>query len=205
MGLQKHKDSNKISFLNKKVESKTEETTVKEENNPQLKPAQKSDNSSAIDNRAGSILSAGKGSVSDFGGPSKYVGSQTSNSIWDSNVIENLASVKDSGEKIKEENIQTKEKRKAIKEERLEDMTKSLQETDMRKSNGVSNSGEFKGSKYNMPQNNISIFDNAEFERVPEKTEGEKIAEKETTKDDSWKNLKGTTKTNDYLNKLFDK
>ena len=204
MGLQKNKNSGKISFLNKLIESKVEEASTKETNETPLKPAQKADNSSAIDNRAGSILSAGKGSVTDFGGPSKYIGSQTSNSIWDSGVIESLAEKQDNGEKIKEENIQMKSKREAIKEERLDNMTQSLQDTDMRKADSIASSGEFKGSKYNMPQNNISIFDSAEFERVPEKTAGEKLGEKEVVKDDTWKDIKKATTTNDTFNKMFD-
>jgi len=203
MGLQKHKNSGKISFLDSVIESQVEQSSAKEDIVAPLKPAQKADNSSAIDNRAGSILSAGGGSISDFGGPSKYIGSQTSNSIWDSNIIESLAGQKDNGEKIKEENLQLKSDRNAIKEERLEDMTQALQETDMRKADGISSSVEFSGSKYNMPQNNISIFDSDDFERIPEKTAGEQL-EKTVTKDDTWKDIKRATKTSDQFNRMFD-
>jgi hypothetical protein len=203
MGLQKHKNSGKISFLDQVVESQIEQSSAKEDTVTPLKPAQKADNSSAIDNRAGSILSAGRGSISDFGGPSKYIGSQTSNSIWNPEVIDSLVVEKDNGEKIKEENLQLKSDRNAIKEERLDNMTQALQETDMRKADGISSSGEFSGSKYSMPQNNISIFDSAEFERVPEKTAGEQL-EKIVAKDDTWKDIKKATKTSDQFNKMFD-
>ena len=203
MALQRHNKSGLISFLDKTIEAKAAEAAATESNEAPLKPAQKADNSSAIDNRAGSILSAGKGSVTDFGGPSKYIGSQTSNSIWDSGVIESLAGEQDNGEKIKEENLQLKSNRNAIKEERLDNMAQSLQETDMRKADSVASSGEFSGSKYSMPQNNISIFDSEEFERVPEKTAGEQL-EKEVVKDDTWKDIKPATKTSDQFNKMFD-
>jgi hypothetical protein len=203
MALQRHNKSGLISFIDKVIESKAAEASAEATNAEPLKPAQKADNSSAIDNRAGSILSAGKGSVTDFGGPSKYIGSQTSNSIWDSGVIESLAGEQDNGEKIKEENLQLKSNRNAIKEERLDNMAQSLQETDMRKADSVASSGEFSGSKYSMPQNNISIFDSEEFERVPEKTAGEQL-EKEVVKDDTWKDIKPATKTSDQFNKMFD-
>ena len=204
MALQKHKNSGKISFLDKVIESQMEKSSVKEDAIAPLKPAQKADNSSAIDNRAGSILSAGRGTISDFGGPSKHMGSQTKNSIWDSNIIESLAGQKDNGEKIKEENLQLKSNRNAIKEERLDNMTQALQETDMRKADGVSSSGEFRGSKYNMPQNHMSIFDNEDFERVPEKTAGEQL-KRTIEKDDTWKDIKkATTKTSDQFNRMFD-
>ena len=204
MSLQKHKNSGKISFLLDQVVESQVEQPVKKSDVAPIRPSQKADNSSAIDNRAGSILSAGRGSISDFGGPSKYIGSQTKNSIWDSGVIESLAGQQDNGEKIKEENIQLKSQRKAIKEERLDNMTQALQETDMRKADGISSSGEFSGSKYNMPQNNMSIFDSADFERIPEKTAGEKLSEKEIIKDDTWKDLKKATKTSDQFNRMFD-
>jgi len=204
MALQKHKNSGLISFVDKVIESKAAEAVVKENNEAPLKPAQKADNSSAIDNRAGSILSAGRGSVSDFGGPSKHMGSQTSNSIWDSKIVESLAKKQDNGEKIKEENLQLKSNRNAIKEERLDNMAQALQETDMRKADSVASSGEFSGSKYSMPQNNMSIFDNADFERIPEKTAGEQLEKKEVVKDESWKDIKKPTTTNDKFNKMFD-
>ena len=73
----------------------------------------------------------------------------------------------------------------------------------MRKADSVASSGEFSGSKYSMPQNNISIFDSEEFERVPEKTAGEQL-EKEVVKDDTWKDIKPATKTSDQFNKMFD-
>lgn len=204
MALQRHKNSGLISFVDKVIESKEAEAVVKESNEAPLKPAQKADNSSAIDNRAGSILSAGRGSVSDFGGPSKHMGSQTSNSIWDSKIVESLAKKQDNGEKIKEENLQLKSNRNAIKEERLDNMAQALQETDMRKADSVASSGEFSGSKYSMPQNNMSIFDNADFERIPEKTAGEQLGKKEVIKDESWKDIKKPTTTNDKFNKMFD-
>ena len=204
MALQRHNKSGLISFIDKVIESKAAEASAEATNAEPLKPAQKADNSSAIDNRAGSILSAGKGSVTDFGGPSKYIGSQTSNSIWDSGVIESLAGEQDNGEKIKEENLQLKSNRNAIKEERLDNMAQALQDTDMRKADSVASSGEFSGSKYSMPQNNISIFDSAEFERIPEKTAGEQLGKKEVVKDESWKDIRKATTTNDKFNKMFD-
>jgi hypothetical protein len=204
MALQRHKQSGLISFLDKTIEAKAAEAAATESNEAPLKPAQKADNSSAIDNRAGSILSAGRGSVSDFGGPKKHIGSQTSNSIWDSKIVESLAAKQDNGEKIKEENLQLKSNRNAIKEERLDNMAQALQDTDMRKADSVASSGEFSGSKYSMPQNNISIFDSAEFERIPEKTAGEQLGKKEVVKDESWKDIRKATTTNDKFNKMFD-
>ncbi len=205
MSLQRNQDSGKISFLNEITETKEEKVAEQKETKQELKTPQKSDNSSAIESKGNPILSAGQGNISDFGGPSKYVKSETSNSIWDSNKLESLAKREDSGEKIKQENKQATLKRENIEKERMNEMVESLQNTDIRKADNVSSIGGFKGSKYNMPQNNISIFDDEEFERVPEKTNGEKLAEIERNKkDDSWKDIRKPTTTKDFFNKMFD-
>jgi len=205
MSLQKNEDSGKINFLNKIIEIKEEKIAEQKVNKQELKTPQKSDNSSAIESKGSPILSAGQGTISNIGGSSKYVKSETSNSIWDSNKLESLAKKEDSGERIKKENKQATLKRENIEKERLDEMVDSLQETDMRRANNVSGIGGFKGSKFNMPENNISIFDDKEFERVPEKTNGEKLAEIERNKkDDSWKDIRKPTTTKDFFNKMFD-
>ena len=205
MVLQRNQDAGKISFLNKNEEAKEEKPAEQKEAQQELKTPQRSDNSSAIESKGNPILSAGQGTISDFGGPSKYMRSETSNSIWDSGKLEGLAKKQDSGERIKKENKQSSLKREDIRKERRDEMVESLQNTDMRKTNNVSSIGGFKGSKYNLPQNNMSIFDDKAFERVPEKTSGEKLAEIERNKkDDSWKDIKKPTTTKDFFNKMFD-
>jgi len=217
---QKNQDQHRIKFLEdailgKKIETpeikKAEKKPNEEWKNPENQRPMRSDNSKTIDNRSSkSILSAGGGKITDFGGPKKQMGSQTANSIWDSGIIEKLAKTKGNKEKVQEEKFETEKYKNSMKANRLDDMVKSLQETDLRKDATIQSSGvSSKDPGYKAPSRNISIFDTTnDFERVPEQTTGEKSAaesRKAKAKDDSWKKVSGSYKTEDAVNNLFNK
>jgi len=214
MKLSKTKDQSFIDFIDIKEETPKESkpTKASSESKFKMKAAQKSDNSKAIENYSNkSILSAGGGSVLDIGGPSKYIGSQTNNSIFDTSVIERNTGKKDNGEIIKETNKNIEKVRNGYNQERMDEMVDNLKNTDTRKQSSVSSLSEYGSTKnYQKPTTSISIFDNLDekaFGRLADKTDGEKItdrAKQKKEKDDSWKNNFGTKKiTSDLLSGLF--
>ena len=101
--------------------------------------------------------------------------------------------------------------RNSIKEERLNDLVDGIRSADTRKGNVVSSmqdsNGSDAGSNYISPSQGISMFDDGkDFERIPEKTEGEKISEakKEVKEDNSWRETKGTFSTSKLLDNMLD-
>ena len=172
--------------------------------------AKKLNNSEVINSvrSANSVLSAGGGSIKDEGGPRKYIGSETQNSIWDSDVLSTLAGTKSNKEKTDEEKEGRAEKRRNIRQESLDNLTEALTQTDTRKAADVTSLSDFNSSNYRKsPSNNLSIFDTEIFDNMPEKTAGEEMAERaraEKEKDDSWRNSSGTLKSKNIVNRLFD-
>jgi hypothetical protein len=166
------------------------------------------DNSKAINVRNSSaILSAGGGNIKDTGGPSKYIGAETNNSIWDNSIIDKLIATPDNGEKLKQNKENMDKVRKGMKQSSLDGYAESLSQTDTRKDSTVTNVGEFLGSSYRSPVGNMSMFDKEAFERLPEKSAGEQLSEdieKSRVKEDTHKRDYGTRKTSDLLNSLFE-
>lgn len=212
MKLSKMQHQSKINF----VDSEEEFEQIKQKENIKDAPSndsilnqmpKKTNNNDLINSTRGSgILSAGVGTVSDMGGPNKYQGSQTNNSIWDSNILDELVDVKGNDEKIKEEKQAVEKLRKGMRKEALDQLAKSISETDTRKDATVVKSSEYNGSSYQTPKTNMSIFD-ADFSNLPEETEGEKISKRANApkeKDESWKsNGLKNTKTSELINSLF--
>jgi hypothetical protein len=200
--LQRNKDYNKIKFTEpEQVETETKKVAKEQ-------PSLALDAETPRNNSNRTILSAGQGSITDFGGPKKYIGSQTKNSIWDSDVIEKLSKSDDSGEKIKSERMESVTRREDIQRDRLTSMVESLQNTDLRKANSVAGISEVAETTYKAPSRNISIFDSGDFDRVPDKTAGEKAVEesrKVKDKDDSWKTIDKGSSTKSVFDTLFDK
>lgn len=187
------------------VSSKSENDILEEKLNSQK--SKKIDNSKVIESvrSAKSILSAGGGSIKDDGGPRKYIGSETQNSIWDTGVVEKLCSIKTNKEKTIEEKEHIQRVRNSIKQEELDNMVDALQETDTRKESSVKELNGSFSNNYNVPKNSLSIFNSKIFDEMPEKTDGEKMVEKnKIPKEKDWENKIGTTKPNDYVNKLFE-
>lgn len=129
-----------------------------------------------------SIHSAmGNQSVSDIGGPQGQV--RYRNSIWDSEILQRKAAEKTGDEIIRES--------RAKEDARREDIRKKAHEIDPEAvkhamgRDGVSKMSGNDGYNFSqkLPKRGISIFDSGEFERIPEKTAGEKmVEEKRATK-----------------------
>ena len=220
--LQKMSEQNKIKLMDglddkvvsamkaKKADENIEKVTFKNRQDLiSTQKAKKLDNSKVIESRnaSSSILNAGSGSIRDEGGPRKYIGSETQNSIWDANVVEKLSGIKSNKEKTAEEKDKIENIRRGPRKEALDNMTEILSATDTRKEATVTNLSDFSGETYKTSKNNLSIFDTEVFEKMPEKTAGEKVAEQARASkeiDNSWRNTKGTMKTKDLFDKLFD-
>lgn len=216
---QKNQDQHRIKFLEDAVLGRKEQA-------PEVKKAEKqpneewknienqkptrSNNNDAIGSRSSkSILTAGNGNITNFGGPSKQLKSQTSNSIWDSGIVEKLAGTKGNKEKTLEKKEEIEKYKNSMKADRLNEIVESLRETDTRKDATVSSAGVFdKAPGYKAPSRNISIFDNtSDFDRVPEQTHGEKVAaesRKAKEKDDSWKQVSTASKIKNTIDSIFD-
>jgi len=138
--------------------------------------------------QSGSFLSAGEsnhgdGAISDFGGPRKSMGMDSSNSIWASGHLDEL--VKQAQE---EKQSQTAKQardimRKNWKQERMDSVYEGLSKTDNRKSSTVlsmSNEASNGKSKYSS-ERNASVFDSYNdketFGYVAKMTHGEKVAQ----------------------------
>ena len=212
--LQRMSDQHKIKFTEKVAEEAPVE--IRQEDwarSPDTMEDQKSkklNNSEVIDSvrSANSVLSAGGGSIKDNGGPSKYIGSSTQNSIWDTDIVEKLSETKSNKEKTLEAKEHIQNVRKNVRKESLDNLTKALEHTDTRKSSDVQSLSELTPTQRKASPNNLSIFDTEVFDNMPEKTAGEKIAEAaraEKDVDDSWRGTKGTLKSTDIVNNLFDK
>lgn len=140
----------------------------------------------------------------------KVLGGAHQPSIWNPNVIEESSQKQSNDEKTATEKQNIARLRNGIRKESLDEMAKAISQTDTRKACGVRQTGEFRGSNsYQAPKRGMSIFDFANnFERVPAKTEGEKLAEqvrKPKAKDTSWRGVEAQrSRRSSSLNRLFD-
>jgi hypothetical protein len=209
--IQKNKDSGKIKFLEDVQPIK--EAVKKEESKAGLtpQPAQKMDNSKAIETRGDKFLSAGMGIVTNFGGPKKQLKSVTANSIWDTQIIDRMIETPDNGERIKKDAETAAKIKKDMADERIKSMVDSLKTTDLRKDATIAKAGEYAGSSnYKRPYTSMSILDIQEgkndFNRIPEKTEGEKITERvKEAKNKAKEPLRSNTiSTSKILNNMID-
>jgi hypothetical protein len=145
-----------------------------------------------------SIMSAkgGRMDISNEVGSKKVMGSQTNNSVWDTEKLERASKTMDNGERIRREKellAKKQEENKYISRNTTIDGTSlkdALSGTDQRKDTTIKSMPVNSPAGYtkNLSQKGISIFDDG-FSRVPEKTAGEKMAEearKPKVKDRSW-------------------
>jgi len=157
-----------------------------------------------------SILSANTGGITDIGGSQSQIKMPISNSIFDpfrnsreSDKIDNKTATK-----IEKEQISIN--RRTAEQSRMNELVEKLRDTDQSKSSSVfrTGTGDKESTEFKKSNNNMSIFDSNDFERVPEKTGGEKISEqvadKKAQKDESWKNNGKSLKSSDVTKKFFD-
>ena len=124
------------------------------------------------------VMSARCGNIGDEGGPSKYVKSESSNSIWNPEKLDQLRAAMGTKEKVDAEKQRVRDNRRDAENQRITELTENLQKTDQRKDSQVSSLASYGGYKFKTPESGISMFDTEkDFNRVPEKTHGEKHAE----------------------------
>jgi hypothetical protein len=154
--------------------------------------------------------------ISDVGGPRKQMGSQSSNTIFEPNKVENLANERDNGERIREDNANEQRRREHMKEVsryetiNLDKLAESIDNGELRR-DGVHNmSGqEAPGYTKRVQSNGISIFDSNDFQRVEKLTAGEKRRAElkklaEAPKDRSWVQRGAvSTKSSDFLDRMI--
>lgn len=210
--IQKMSDQGKIKFTENKI--KDIETPKKDlpkkdsfEDTANIQKSKKIENEKVINSirSANSILSAGGGTIKNDGGPRKYIGSETQNSIWDSSIVEKLSSIKTNKEKTLEEKEHIQKVRKGMRQEALDELAEALQNTDTRKDVSVKEIEGTFSTNYKTSKNNLSIFDTKIFDDMPEKTAGEKMSEEvRKPKEKDWENKIGTAKVSNLVNKVFE-
>jgi len=128
------------------------------------------------------IRSARTGGISNDRGPSKYIKSESSNSIWDNERLARLAGAPDPTKEGEAEKEAIQNNRRHAEKQRMDSMVEALQKTDQRKDSYVSSLSARAGNPYKTQQTGMSIFakDN-DFGNIPEKTEGEATIERSNT------------------------
>jgi len=213
-------DQNKISFLNeekssetsKKVETKSERTIQQLADAQRSKKLDNKYNDSGIMNRQ-SIFSARTGIIKDEGGPTKYTKSESSNTTWDSDKTARSSQEIDSKTKTIQDKAAIADNKRHDEKKRMDTMVEALRGTDQTKASAISPASTYSGSNYKTPSKNMSIFDTKDFERLQEKTAGEKVTEENNArkdqKDDSWrgggKSVKASEIVSEYFNSLLKK
>ena len=215
--IQKMSDQHKIKFLDKEETEKASEVkaTPKKTIN-QLAEEQKAkrlDNSFNDLATTKHISSARTGSITNEGGPSKYVKSESSNTIWDADKTAEASKELDSKTKTIQEKAQIASNKREAEGKRMNDMTEALKSTLQEKTSTVSPAGTLSGTNYKVSENGMSIFDNKDFMRLSDKTGGEKVSEdvqkRKSQVDDSWrgggKSLSSKDMTKNLMKSLFKK
>jgi len=179
-------DQHKISFLEGEKSSETpKKKDVKPEKTmQQLQAEQKSKtldnkyNNSGIMNGQ-SIFSARTGVIRDNGGPAKYMKSESSNTLFDSNKTARMSQEIDSKTKTTQDKAVIADNKRHAEQQRMDKLVEALRSTDQRKATDIapSGSGSHSGTNYKNRSNNMSMFDTQDFERLPEKTAGEQVKE----------------------------
>lgn len=210
--LQRMSDQHKISFLEKnkpldnleKQEAKQDKITEEE---IEVQKARKLNNKDNGLMTSSYICSAITGVITDEGGPSKYIKSETSNTLWNSDKTAKLT--KDNKEQTIEEKKSVATNKREAEQKRMDDLVEELKTTELSKTSNITTAGYLKGSNYKLPNNNMSIFDTQDFQRLAEKTEGEKLTEnvqeKKNQKDESWKGDKKAVSSLDLIKGYFNK
>jgi len=212
MSLQRMQDQHTIGFLNSQKDAEIPKTA--KENKYSLKELAEEQKSKTYNPKMThlhndkSIMSSRAGNVTDVGGPSKFIKSETSNSVWDNSKIEKAAKeTKTTIVNLEDPKIL----RQNAEKERLDRLIASLQTVDQRKAATLSSTesaGNYQGEHYKVNNNNMSIFDTDDFQRLSEKTAGEKVTEETTQRrtqvDESWKTNGKSTTSSDVINRMFD-
>ena len=210
-------DQHKINFLDNKESSEevTESKTTPEKTLDQLSEEQKAKKlSNKFDVQAQQVMtskhisSARTGDISDMGGPSTFTKGESANTIWDANKNARASKEMDNKTKTIQEKEDIASNKRDAENKRVSDLAETLKSTLLSKTSTVSPAGILSGTNYKESERNMSIFDNKDFMRVKEQTDGEKVSadikEKKSQKEDSWRNGGKVVSSKDITKKLFD-
>ena len=204
-------DEHKIGFLEDKKD-KIAKSAPKEEKKESIKDLAEAMKSKKLSNKDDGLMtthhirSARAGRITNTGGPDTVSSTEALNSIWDSNKLERSAKQMDSKTRVKQEKDRIVTNRRMAEQKRMDELVENLKDTEQRKDSTVSRASDLSGSNYYSPKSGMSIFDNKEFERLENKTGGEKVSEetkiRNAQKDNSWKN-DGKSVSSKKLQNLF--
>lgn len=206
-------DQHKIKFLDKKKisEKVSKSNTVSRRTIDQLSEEQKSKKLSNKDNgmmTTQHIFSARTGEITNDGGPSKYIKSESANTVWNSDKISEVSTELDSRIKTIQEKAEVTSNKRELENKRMNELTESLKSTIQDKVSSISPAGILCGTNYKVSENTMSIFDSKDFIRLQDKTDGEKVSEDIKTKkeqvDESWRNGGKIVSSKDITQKMFD-
>ena len=217
-----HKNQYRINFLEgnniPEPEKKTKEDIDFDKQSPkrlnsEFQPDNLLQNGSSVHS-----ASSSPSGETNFGGPKKQIKTETSNSIWDSERLEQVAQQLDSKTRVQKEKQAQQEQREALRQKEQEELLESTKDIDTRKQATLSplsgSEAIESGKTQSRNPENMSVFDyfegNQNFNRLPEKTAGEKLSEKraqmeaERQADQSWKGDGKAKSTADVRDRLFD-
>ena len=209
--IRKMSDERKIAFLESEPEVVVENTRETKQAKT-LKQVAEEQKSKKLNNSFDPIMttqyigSARTGVISNNSGPTKFMKSEISNTIWDNEKLSKLAPDN------KTKTVEAKEKivtnKRTAEQERMNKLVADIQATEQRKESTVTPVSAFQGSNYKVPEGKMSIFDTQDFQRLPEKTAGEQSSEatqeRRIQKDESWKNSGKTVSSKELVRNYFD-
>jgi hypothetical protein len=215
--LQRMSDQHKISFLEGEKPSETPKKKVEQSKQTiqQIAETQKSKrlnnkyNGNGIMNGQ-SIFSARTEIITDEGGPTKYMKGESSNTLWDNNKSARISQEIDSKTKTTQDKKVIADNKRHAEEKRMNTMVEALKSTNLTKGSAVAPSGSSSqsGTNYKNRRSGMSMFDTQDFERLPEKTAGEKVSEDNASrkgqKDDSWRGGSKSTTVREVVSDFFD-
>lgn len=216
--LQRMKDESRIQFLKNQsdpVEKKAEDIVASKSQ----KEAEESQRAKKLNNKDNGLMtshhvsSARTGEIRDEGGPSKQLKMETSNTLFDplkNSRLSKEADPQKETQKLKDAIVDNK---RIAEQQRMDTLVDTIKETLQGKAADVTSAGTLSGSNYKQPKAGFSIFDNGDFQRLEDKTAGEKISEevskKNSQRDESWRSG-GKSKTSkeavsEYFKSIFEK
>jgi len=213
----RYKDQNKINFLEKKADVKSEDiqkTDVSEKDadciqSQRAKKLSFEINPEDFSQSSKSVTAYRSGVVKDFGGPVKQVGVEGQFRIFSQAESDEKNSLQEEHEACVKERLELNEFRKSERATRMQNLADAIKSAETLDKSSVGRIGEYSGSSYRVPTGSFSIFDK-EFDlnkKIPEKTAGEKASEDklaEMNKVDDWRVGAGkVTHSKDLLKKIL--
>jgi hypothetical protein len=136
--------------------------------------------------------------------------SESSNTVWDNNKTARISQEIDSKTKTTQDKKVIADNKRHAEEKRMNTMVEALKSTNLTKGSAVAPSGSSSqsGTNYKNRRSGMSMFDTQDFERLPEKTAGEKVSEDNASrkgqKDDSWRGGSKSTTVREVVSDFFD-